>query len=240
MRETVQMKKYLKSVKYTNHENKPENIQNRFSVSTDEKEENTLMRQINEITFADATQADIKRENANVNGNTAMGTMLQYGSTVSKEFCKKYMLKKEHAVAHENGDIHIHDLDFYNMGTLTCCQINLRKLFKDGFSTGHGFLREPQDIMSYTALAAIAIQSNQNDQHGGQSVPMFDFDMAPGVAKTFKKIYRKNFLRSLRIAVPQSDDESIKVFLDEDDRKNNALHHVFFTYFCIYGFVYRL
>lgn len=224
MRETVQMKKYLKSIKYTNHENKPENIQNRFSVSTDEKEENKLMRQINEITFADATQADIKRENANVNGNTAMGTMLQYGSTVSKEFCKKYMLKKEHAAAHENGDIHIHDLDFYNMGTLTCCQINLRKLFKDGFSTGHGFLREPQDIMSYTALAAIAIQSNQNDQHGGQSVPMFDFDMAPGVAKTFKKVYRKNFLRSLRIAVPQSDDESIKVFLDEDDRKNNALH----------------
>lgn len=158
-----------------------------------------LMKSIGEITFADADDADIKRENANIDGNTAMGTMLQYGSTVSKEFCKTYMLKPEHAFAHDNGDIHIHDMDFLNMGTLTCCQIDLIKLFKDGFSTGHGFLREPNDIISYAALAAIAIQSNQNDQHGGQSIPFFDYGLAEGVYKTFKKLYINNMGKALEL-----------------------------------------
>ncbi len=158
-----------------------------------------LMKSIGEITFADADDADIKRENANIDGNTAMGTMLQYGSTVSKEFCKTYMLKPEHAFAHDNGDIHIHDMDFLNMGTLTCCQIDLINLFKDGFSTGHGFLREPNDIISYAALAAIAIQSNQNDQHGGQSIPFFDYGLAEGVYKTFKKLYINNMSKALEL-----------------------------------------
>ena len=140
-----------------------------------------LMKAIEEITFEDANDADIKRENANINGNTAMGTMLQYGSTVSKEFCKTHLLKPEHSSAHDKGDIHIHDMDFLNMGTLTCCQIDLAKLFKDGFSTGHGFLREPNDIISYSALAAIALLSNQNDKHGGQSRPFFDYGLSDRV-----------------------------------------------------------
>ena len=144
------------------------------------------MKSIEEITFSDSKNADIKRENANVDGNTAMGAMLQYGSAISKEFCKSYVLNKEHSQAHDNGDIHIHDMDFLNMGTLTCCQIDILELFKNGFSTGHGFLREPNDIMSYSALTAIAIQSNQNDQHGGQSIPYLDYGLAPGVTKTFK------------------------------------------------------
>ena len=158
-----------------------------------------LMKSIEQITFADADDADIKRENANIDGNTAMGTMLQYGSTVSKEFCKTHILKPEHAFAHDNGDIHIHDMDFLNMGTLTCCQIDLIKLFKNGFSTGHGFLREPNDIISYAALAAIAIQSNQNDQHGGQSIPFFDYGLAEGVYKTFKKLYANNMAKALEL-----------------------------------------
>ena len=120
-----------------------------------------------------------------------MGTMLQFGSTVSKEFTKAYLIKKRFADAHDNGDIHIHDMDFLPMGTTTCCQIDLNKLFKDGFSTGHGHLRAPKDIMSYSALAAIAIQSNQNDQHGGQSIPAFDYYMAPGVLQTFKKQFKQ-------------------------------------------------
>ncbi|MBC8632862.1 anaerobic ribonucleoside triphosphate reductase [[Eubacterium] tenue] len=158
-----------------------------------------LMKSIEQITFADADDADIKRENANIDGNTTMGTMLQYGSTVSKEFCKTHILKPEHAFAHDNGDIHIHDMDFLNMGTLTCCQIDLIKLFKNGFSTGHGFLREPNDIISYAALAAIAIQSNQNDQHGGQSIPFFDYGLAEGVYKTFKKLYANNMAKALEL-----------------------------------------
>ena len=93
--------------------------------------------------------------------------------------------------AHDNGDIHIHDMDFYTL-TMTCCQIDLVELLKDGFSTGHGHLREPNSIESYAALACIAIQSNQNDQHGGQSVPNFDYGMAPGVRKSFIKLYYRN------------------------------------------------
>ena len=156
-----------------------------------------LMKTIEDITFLDANESDIKRENANINGNTAMGTMLQYGSAVSKEFCKDFIIKNEHSMAHDNGEIHIHDMDFLNMGTLTCCQIDLKKVFSGGFSTGHGFLREPQDIMSYAALAAIAIQSNQNDQHGGQSIPNFDYALSEGVKKTFRKLYAENFYKAL-------------------------------------------
>lgn len=178
-----------------------------------------LMKAIEEITFADANDADIKRENANINGNTAMGTMLQYGSTVSKEFCKTHILNPEHSFAHDNGDIHIHDMDFLNMGTLTCCQIDLNKLFKGGFSTGHGFLREPNDIISYSALAAIAIQSNQNDQHGGQSIPFFDYGLAEGVYKTFKKFYISNISKALRLFKGIEDNGVIKdiVYKSEEE-----------------------
>lgn len=123
-----------------------------------------LMNTIREITFADAKDSDIKRENANIDGDTSMGTMLKYGSSTSKEFYLNFVLEPEHAKLHRDGDIHIHDLDFYTL-TTTCTQIDLTKLFTGGFSTGHGFLREPNDISSYSALACIAIQSNQNDQH---------------------------------------------------------------------------
>ncbi len=169
-----------------------------------------LMKAIEEITFEDANDADIKRENANINGNTAMGTMLQYGSAVSKEFCKTHILKPEHSFAHDNGDIHIHDMDFLNMGTLTCCQIDIKKLFKGGFSTGHGFLREPNDIISYAALAAISIQSNQNDQHGGQSIPFLDYGLAEGVYKTFKTIYISNISKALKLLIGVEEQDAVK------------------------------
>ena len=156
----------------------------------DEKKIHKFLKSLEGLGLKTAAEEDAKRENANIDGNSAMGTMLQYGSTVSKEFAKAYLMKKKFADAHDNGDIHIHDMDFLAMGTTTCTQIDLNKLFKNGFSTGHGYLREPQDIMSYSALAAIAIQSNQNDQHGGQSIPAFDYYLAPGVLKTFKKQYK--------------------------------------------------
>lgn len=180
-----------------------------------------LMKSISDITFEDASDANIKRENANIDGNTAMGTMLHYGSAVSKEFCKTFMLKPEHVKAHDNGDIHIHDMDFLNMGTLTCCQIKLDKLFEGGFSTGHGFLREPNSIMSYGALAAIAIQSDQNDQHGGQSIPFFDYDMAKGVYKTFRKCYIENLSKGLELLSDKYDADKVKeiVYSTENETK---------------------
>ena len=107
------------------------------------REMNTrLMRTYEEITFADAKDSDVKRENANIDGDTAMGSMLKYGSEGSKQFYQMFVLKPEHAKAHAEGDIHIHDLDFYTL-TTTCTQIDIQKLFKGGFSTGHGHLREP-------------------------------------------------------------------------------------------------
>ena len=153
----------------------------------EDKKRHKFLKTLEGLGLKNAHEEDMKRENANIDGDTAMGTMLQYGSTISKEFTKAYLMKPKFAEAHDAGDIHIHDMDFMAMGTTTCCQIDLNRLFKGGFSTGHGHLREPNDIMSYGSLAAIAIQSNQNDQHGGQSIPAFDYFMAPGVLKTFKK-----------------------------------------------------
>jgi len=173
------------------------------------REMNTsLMKIYEDLTFQNAAENDIKRENANIDGDTAMGTMLKYGSEGAKAFDEMFILDPEHAKAHKNGDIHIHDLDFLTL-TTTCCQIDLTKLFKNGFSTGHGFLREPNDIMSYSALACIAIQSNQNDQHGGQSVPAFDYDMAPGVAKTYAKLYRRNLSKACELLCDLENAEEV-------------------------------
>lgn len=155
-----------------------------------------LMKIYEDLTFKSAGECDIKRENANIDGDTAMGTMLKYGSEGAKQFNEMYVLDPAHSHAHINGDIHIHDLDFLTL-TTTCCQIDLLKLFHGGFSTGHGFLREPNDIASYAALACIAIQSNQNDQHGGQSVPNFDYAMAEGVKKTFRRMYTANLAKAV-------------------------------------------
>lgn len=172
------------------------------------REMNTrLMKTYEDLTFKSALDNDLKRENANIDGDTAMGTMLKYGSEGAKQFYDMFVLKPEHARAHREGDIHIHDLDFLTL-TTTCCQIDLVKLFESGFSTGHGFLREPNDIASYSALACIAIQSNQNDQHGGQSIPNFDYAMAKGVRKTFIKKYLENLTRALEMLADAADAQA--------------------------------
>ncbi|MCF0215740.1 MAG: anaerobic ribonucleoside triphosphate reductase [Fibrobacteraceae bacterium] len=173
------------------------------------REVNTrLMHTLKDITYSSAKESDIKRENANIDGDTAMGTMLKYGSESAKHFYTMMMLKPEHSRAHAEGDIHIHDLDFYSL-TMTCCQTDLQKLFKNGFNTGHGHLRAPKDIRSYAALAAIAIQSNQNDQHGGQSIPNFDYAMADGVRITYRKRYTDNLIKAF-IILEGLDEEAIR------------------------------
>lgn len=171
---------------------------------------NDLTKVMNELTFSKSIDSDIKRENGNINSDTSMGTMLKYGSSVSKDFYQKYILEPEHSAAHRNGDIHIHDLDFYTL-TTTCTQIDLTKLFTGGFSTGHGHLREPNDISSYAALACIAIQSNQNDQHGGQSIPKFDYDLAIGIRKTFIKKYLDNIIKGIIFTTGESKDDITKL-----------------------------
>lgn len=187
------------------------------------REMNTrLMKTYEDITFSAASDSDLKRENANINGDSAMGAMLKFGSEGAKQFNDMYVLNPKHAQAHSQGDIHIHDLDFLTL-TTTCCQIDLLELFKDGFSTGHGVLREPNDIASYSALACIAIQANQNDQHGGQSVVSFDYGMAPGVAKTYKKRFRDNVARLLEAQAGVEDSDKLAGKMLEDIRLETGL-----------------
>lgn len=167
-----------------------------------------LMKTFEEITFADSKDSDLKRENANVNADAPMGTMLKYGTEAAKQFNEMFVLKPKHARAHINGDIHIHDMDFLTL-TTTCCQIDIVKLFKNGFSTGHGVLREPNSISVYAALACIAIQSNQNDQHGGQAIPNFDYGMAPGVAKSYIKHFYYNLARAVTLLTKLDGEEIV-------------------------------
>ncbi|MEG2645879.1 MAG: anaerobic ribonucleoside triphosphate reductase [Clostridia bacterium] len=182
-----------------------------------------IMKTLEQLTFSDAKDSDVKRENANVNADTAMGTMLKYGSESAKKFYQMFVLDPKHAQAHNNGDIHIHDLDFLTL-TTTCTQIDLIKLFKSGFSTGEGHLREPQSIGSYAALAAIAIQSNQNDQHGGQSIPNFEYAMAIGVRKSYAKLYRKNLAKALDlVANVESAEDYAKLILSKVKENSNLI-----------------
>ena len=181
----------------------------RASRNTIRERKSKLVKVFDEITFSDALDSDVKRENANIDGDTPMGSMLKYGSESAKDYFLKFLLSPDHAEAHREGYIHIHDFDFYAL-TMTCCQIDLIKLFKGGFSTGHGFLREPNDIQSYSALACIAIQSNQNDQHGGQSIVNFDYALAEGVKKTYKKLYLKNIAKVCDVLGEDVSYEQVK------------------------------
>lgn len=165
-----------------------------------------------DLTSKSTADMDLKRENANIDANAPMGLMLRFGSEGSKDYVRRYVLRPEHSIAHSRGDIHIHDLDFY-MLTINCCQIGLKDLFKRGFSTGHGFLREPQSIQSAAALCCIAIQSNQNDMHGGQSIPLFEYDLAPYVAISYSKHLCKVICICLRN--DEADVSEIKEYCKE-------------------------
>ena len=172
-----------------------------------------------DLTSKSTADMDLKRENANIDANAPMGLMLRFGSEGSKDYVRRYVLRPEHSIAHSRGDIHIHDLDFY-MLTINCCQIGLKDLFKRGFSTGHGFLREPQSIQSAAALCCIAIQSNQNDMHGGQSIPLFEYDLAPYVAISYSKHLCKVVCICLRNDDAKVDD--LKAYCKEIYAKFNT------------------
>ena len=172
---------------------------------------------ISTLLNTESYENDLKRDNGNIDGDSPMGTMLQIGSNVSKNYYLNNMISKDIVQAYTDGFIHIHDLDFYAL-TLTCCQIDCLKLFKSGFNTGHGHLREPNSIGSYATLAAIAIQSNQNDQHGGQAIPNFDYAMAPGIYKTFRKVWKKNVRHDIQRGLLKEDDFTLRI--DNNDQYN--------------------
>lgn len=152
---------------------------------------NSLEPKLVEFLDGRSIDNDSARENGNINADTAMGKMLKVGSETSKALYLNdpNFLSERFAKAHKRGEIHIHDLDFL-AETMTCCQIDIAKILKDGFNTGHGSIRPPKTIRTAAALAAIVIQSNQNDQHGGQSIANFDHGLAPYVEKTFVKLFK--------------------------------------------------
>ena len=137
-------------------------------------------------TFAQSEESDMKRSNANVNTDSPMGAMLTYGSEVARLWVDDTIIPQYVKEAVDDNIIYIHDKDFYGL-TMTCCQIDLSQLFEHGFNTGHGHIRPPKSIGTAAALACIAIQSNQNDMFGGQSVPAFDYYLAPYVKMTYEK-----------------------------------------------------
>lgn len=174
--------------------------------------ENDLIHALTEV--VEVSNQDLIQENANVDGASPMGQMSKFGSESAKFFAKEKLLSDDVIQMMEENFIHPHDLDFYPTGTTTCAQIPLGKILKDGFNTGHGFMREPNDIMSAMALSSIIFQSNQNMQHGGQSYPMFDYDLAPYVEKTF----HKNLKRLKQYPTTWTEEELHEVAWEEADR----------------------
>lgn len=152
----------------------------------DEKRKHKFLKALEKLGLKTKENAEVILDNRN-----AMQTMSAYGSTVSEEFATSYLIKKKFSDSHENGDIYIHNLDYYPMGTTESSQIDLEKLFTDGFSTENSSIREPQNILTYSILSIIAISGNQKDQDSEQSIPNFDYYMAKGVLKTFKKQFRQ-------------------------------------------------
>lgn len=149
----------------------------------EEKKQHKFLKALEDLTLKTSSNEN--------ESNTPLELMVDYGSTVSREFAKAYIVKKKMAELQESGEIHIHDLNFMPLGTTTTSQINLLSLFDEGFKAKNICIREPQNIMSYSALAVIAITLNQKEQHGCQSIPAFDYYMAPGVLKTFKKQFQE-------------------------------------------------
>lgn len=184
---------------------------------------------LNTATFTESEGSDMKRSNANVDTDSPMGAMLTYGSETARLWVDDCLLGEGTKHLVDENLIYIHDKDFYGL-TETCCQIELDKLFKGGFDTGHGHIREPQSIGTAAALACIAIQSNQNDQHGGQSIPAFDYYMAPYVRKTYdKKVKHMTDVLS-KLGVEKGDYEKItdlawEETVNETEQAMEALIH---------------
>lgn len=164
-------------------------------------------------------QNDVNLSNANMSAYTPAGQMMTFASEVTKDYANKYLVSPRFAQAHATGDIHIHDLDYYPTKTATCVQYDLADLFERGFHTKNGSIRTPQSIQSYATLATIVFQTNQNEQHGGQAIPAFDFFMAPGVRKSFNKHLKDRLLFCLKLKGVETDIKAFAEYI-----VNNNIH----------------
>ena len=160
---------------------------------------------------------DTCNENANMSSMTPAGQMMKFASEVSKIYALENLVSPRFKEAHEKGLIHIHDLDFYSSKTTTCLQYDLADMFEHGFYTKHGYIREAQSISTYATLATIIFQTNQNEQHGGQAIPAFDFYMAKGVLKSFRRHLRRRILTFVEIRneveITPEFENNVKEFL---------------------------
>lgn len=189
-------------------------IRYRYERSKVRQFKSSLTQIYHEINCTNSDDMELKRENANIDANTSMGTMLKYGSEAAKDYNLKYLIKPKIAQAHIDGDLHIHDLDFYSI-TLNCAFLPLGKLLKSGFNTGHGSIREPQSITSAASLACIILQSNQNEMFGGQAFPTLDWDLAPYVAKSWIRNLIKYLTFEYEDRLPIEVREELKETLQE-------------------------
>jgi len=134
---------------------------------------------------------EITRENANMNADTPAGMMMKFASETTKPFVDDFLLTEEARDAYKNGYIHIHDKDYYPTKSLTCLQHPLDKILKNGFRAGHGSSRPAKRIETASILGCISMETVQNEMHGGQSIPAFDFYLAPYVKATFVEEIKK-------------------------------------------------
>ena len=170
-----------------------------------------VSKMIDELVNTDSNDSDLKRENANVNTDSTMGTMLKVGSEICrKQFLDKYM-RPRHAAKHREGYYHIHDMDL-GLLTVNCIYIPLGKLLDRGFNTGHGYIRPPKTVSSAASLACIILQSNQNEMYGGQAFACFEYALAKYVAKS----YVRHVLGICQILHDLSDD-IVKPVIDRLD-----------------------
>jgi len=172
---------------------------------------------------------ETNRDNANV-GNSPSAKVLQISEATSKSYYLKRALPADEAAKHIDGDIYIQDLSWYGK-TLTCLQIPLGKLLCDGFNNGHGSIRSPKSIRSAASLAAIILQSNQNDMHGGQSYAYFDRDIAPYVE--IERTRQDRILRESLDALGLTASESEITALVEKHTRNE-------TFQAMEAFIYNL
>ena len=128
---------------------------------------------------------DVTRENANMNADTPAGMMMKFASETTKPFVDDYLLSEEVRMAVDRNYIHIHDKDYYPTKSLTCVQHPMDRILSGGFSAGHGESRPAKRIETAGILCCISLETAQNEMHGGQAIPAFDFYLAPYVRKSF-------------------------------------------------------
>ena len=167
------------------------------------------------LEIVDAKSNDVTRENANMNADTPAGMMMKFSSETTKPFVDDYLLSEKTLWAVRNNYLHIHDKDYYPTKSLTCIQHPLDKILENGFMAGHGESRPTKRIETASIMACISMETVQNEMHGGQAIPAFDFYLAPYVRKSYIEEV-KNIEKLTGIDLKHLYDTPIEDYLVKD------------------------